>query len=129
MSSWERILAEDVAEGLPVICHGSEEDIATHKELHHLARIFYAGTNMIALRDAARRMNVEVEGATSAEESAVAEDVHVSLMTVETACSRRRIEVPDDDSSFLLRAQVSGLAAWSFFLLTELPLTAVAFCW
>jgi len=114
MSSWERILDEDVADGLPVICHGSEDHVATHKELHHLARIFYAGTNMIALRDAARRKSVEGEASQSAEEPAVEEDVHVSLMTVETACSRRRIEVPDDDSSFLLRAQVSDLAEYLF---------------
>lgn len=80
-------------EGLPlVVCrHMDEEHVAWHRELHHVAKIFYAGTNLISLRDASRK----------AEDTTVS----VGLLTVEVASARRRIEVPDDDSSFLLRAQ------------------------
>jgi len=117
MLSWERIVNdEDVAEGLPVVCRTkgvTEEDIVLQRDLHHIAGIFYAGTNMIALRDAARRRNVEAEGESSlAADSADVDGVQVSLMTVENACPRRRIKVPDDDSSFLLRAQVSIYSAY-----------------
>ena len=112
--SWERLAAEDgggggggVTEGVPMICRASNQEV--HADLHHLARIFYAGTNLMALRDAARRRSA---GSTIGESSVDATNeeggggVPVSLIVVETASPRRRIEVPDDDSSFLLRAQV-----------------------
>jgi PXA domain len=111
MESWERIVKGDADDGLPFVHRtrgASAENIAIHKELHHIAKIFYGNTNMLALRDAARRTSVEVEGGSQSLESQGADgSVHVSLMTVETVCQRRRIEIPDDDSSFLLRAQVS----------------------
>jgi len=43
-------------------------------------------------------------------------DEKVSLLTVEIVSSRRRIEVPDDDSSFLLRAQSRPLNPVSIHL-------------
>lgn len=63
---------------------------------------------MLAIRDAARRKSSAtaggVEGESQKSGSSAEAVQQVSLMTVETACPRRRIEVPDDDSSFLLRA-------------------------
>jgi hypothetical protein len=107
--SWET-LVHDNSEGLPIICRtkgSTEADMAWHKDLHHIARIFYTGTNLVATRDAARRKSsLETDGA-SQSDATDPEAVQTSLLTVETACPRRRIEVPDDDSSFLLRAQVS----------------------
>ena len=103
--SWERIMeADESAVDATLMVHRvkggvTDDDVAQQKELHHLARVFYAGTNMLALRNAARR---------TVDEDQQSNDVQVSLMTVETASSRRRFEVPDDDSSFLLRAQVSN---------------------
>lgn len=116
--SWERLAAEDsagVPEGVPMICRPGNQEV--HADLHHLARIFYAGTNLMALRDAARRRS----GSSAVGESSVdatneeGSGVPVSLIVVETACPRRRIEVPDDDSSFLLRAQVR-CCCYLFFL-------------
>jgi hypothetical protein len=68
----------------------SASEIELHQEVHNLARVFYNGTNFMSVRDAARKTGEKV-----------------SLLTVEVVSNRRRIEVPDDDSSFLLRAQVS----------------------
>lgn len=71
----------------------SAADVELHNEMHHLARIFHNGTNLITIRDAARKNT--------------GNDEKVGLLTLETISNRRRIEVPDDDSSFLLKAQVS----------------------
>jgi hypothetical protein len=112
LASWDRMVDGDSSEGLPVVHHrGSAEVNAAHKELHHIARIFYAGTNMIALRDAARRVSGDAGEATDSTTSTEISEEQVSLMTIETTCPRRRIEVPDDDSSFLLRAQPRPLNA------------------
>jgi hypothetical protein len=112
--SWKAILQQGDGEALPV-CRSkgvSQEDRNIHRELHHIAKLFYTGTNIIGIRDAARRKHSqEVEGqggqSLAAESLVGTDDILLSLITVETACPRRRIEVPDDDSSFLLRAQVS----------------------
>lgn len=81
----------------------SDAEIELHQELHNLARIFYTGTNYMCVRDAARKSGEKV-----------------SLMTVEVVSSRRRIEVPDDDSSFLLRAQVCADFAINVSFCTKL---------
>jgi hypothetical protein len=83
--------------------------MAWHKELHLIARIFYTGTNLVAIRDAARRKSSAETDSVSQSEATDPEAIQTSLLTLETACPRRRIEVPDDDSSFLLRAQVSTI--------------------
>jgi PXA domain len=130
LASWERLMNEEIygAEGynepLPIICsagnRNDEEHLVLHRELHHLARIFYTGTNMIAIRDASRRKSnptpIEGLGDASVESSSIDDLQQVSLVTVETACSRRRLEVPDDDSSFLLRAQVSFVLYRSIYV-------------
>ena len=111
MQSWQSIISQEDGEAYIPVCRTkgvSQECIALHRELHHISRIFYTGTNIVGIRDAARRKNSgQTEGASIAEASTSSDEVHLSLLTVETACPRRRIEVPDDDSSFLLRAQVS----------------------
>lgn len=94
----------------------SQEDAALHREMHHLSRIFYKGTNLIAIRDAARMKKSADNEDVSATGSETG-DGFVSLLIVETASPRRRIEVPDDDSSFLLRAQVGLEYSCCHFLL------------
>lgn len=113
MQSWEAMTRELDRDGspLPTICRSrgaTAADIALHKEMHHLARIFYGNTNLVGIRDAARRLSSDGGAGTASvsEGSDVTESVPVCLLTVETASQRRRIEIPDDDSSFLLRAQV-----------------------
>ena len=119
MQSWIGHLQEsgnlrDLEDG--IVSH-YENDLI-HKELHHLAKVFYNGTNLIAIRDASRRKiptdvgvaHTEEKSTEENEDSSPNEDL-LSLITVEIACPRRRIEVPDDDSSFLLRAQPRPLAA------------------
>ena len=112
MQSWANATRNDSA-GHQIICRlkgGSDAAIAAHRELHQVARIFYAGTNLIALRNGARRR--DPDSTKSAEGSDDSSDViPISLLTVEMACQRRRLEVPDDDSSFLLRAQPRPLNA------------------
>jgi hypothetical protein len=112
MQSWASATTNDSA-GHQIICRlkgGSDAAIAAHRELHQVARIFYAGTNLIALRNGARRKDIDstksVEGSDDSSEV-----IPISLLTVEMACQRRRLEVPDDDSSFLLRAQPRPLNA------------------
>ncbi|GAX25677.1 hypothetical protein FisN_15Lh046 [Fistulifera solaris] len=112
MRSWQLVITGDEKEYEP-ICRSrglSHEDATLHREMHNLSRIFYKGTNLIAIRDAARRKK-----SADNEEFSIAgtesDDGFVSLLTVETASPRRKIEVPDDDSSFLLRAQPKNLNA------------------
>jgi hypothetical protein len=116
MQSWERIVKEEMEGGLPVICRSrgtSKEDVALHKELHHIAMLFYYETVVLSIRDAARRTNVESENSSSSVMSSLDADrvVPFSLLTIEAACPKRRLEIPDDDSSFLLRGQPRVLNA------------------
>jgi hypothetical protein len=102
--SWASLKAD---ENLQTICRKSAlpSDIELHRELHNLSRMFYNGTNVMTIRDAARKSETTGQPQTKAD----GEQDKVSLLTVEMVSNRRRIEVPDDDSSFLLRAQVSAL--------------------
>jgi PXA domain len=77
-------------------------DFELHSELHNLVRLFSNGTNVLSIRDAARKSD-------DGEDDGKVGNEKVSLLTVETASGRRRLEVPDDDSSFLLRAQARKL--------------------
>lgn len=111
MQSWANATRNDSA-GHQIICRlkgASDAAIAAHREMHQVARIFYAGTNLIALRNGARRKDPDCSISEGGDEST--EVVPISLFTVEMACQRRRLEVPDDDSSFLLRAQPRPLNA------------------
>jgi len=116
MQSWVSSIQNDT-EIIQIVVRAkgaTPEDIAYHRELHHVARIFYAGTNIIGIRDAARsssadqqrqRLNTGDSVQSMDSLGSGIQSPEVSLLTVEMACARRRIEVPDDDSSFLLRAQ------------------------
>ena len=73
----------------------SSREYELHSEMHKLSRLFFNGTTVMTIRDAARKREKAYESL----------DEKVSLLTLEIASSKRRIEVPDDDSSFLLRAQ------------------------
>ena len=90
----------------------SEEDMEDHRDLHRLSRTFYSGTNMIVLKDGTRRKQSDASDTPSsdADTSRLDNEIEVdrvSLITVEMVGAKRRIEIPDDDSSFLIRAQVS----------------------
>jgi hypothetical protein len=109
MESWSSLFEDDIGEGL-LIVHSLKRtmggDLVIFTELHQLAKIFYTGTNIVAIRDAARRRSSREIDTASQSESSDSGSVPLTLLTVEMACPKRRIEVPDDDSSFLLRAQV-----------------------
>ena len=110
MQSWDRMVKEEMEGGLPVICRSrgtSKEDVGLHKELHHIAMLFYYETVVLSIRDAARRANFEPENSSSSVVSSLDSDrvTPFSLLTIEAACPKRRLEIPDDDSSFLLRGQ------------------------
>jgi hypothetical protein len=79
------------------------EDFELHQEIHHLARLFFNQTMILTIRDAARRTNVDDTN------MGAGVNEKVSIMTLEVASARRKVEVPDDDTSFLLRAQARPL--------------------
>ena len=108
LQSWLSLFSNEGDDASLIV---SRSNGAQHRELHHLAKIFYTGTNLISIRDASRRKGSRDSEAGSQSEASVSEETHVALLTVETASPRRRIEVPDDDSSFLLRAQPRPLSA------------------
>ena len=64
-----------------------------HRELHHLSRYFYSSTNEIS-----------IEPCTIGDAQSISQSA--ANVIVKAISSRRKIEVPDEDSSFLLRAQV-----------------------
>lgn len=100
LRAWETTKADDSIMTVLRKTAIKKIDLELHRELHRLAFVLSNGTSSMSIRDAARKTdpdNDEASNSTSNEK--------VSLLTVETAAARRRIEVPDDDSSFLLRAQ------------------------
>jgi hypothetical protein len=117
MLSWLRQFDDTADEALPIIGRqkgATAADTAAHRELHHIARIFYSSTNVIAIRDAARKKatsEVDMSGSQSSPDASEAMVTPMALLTLETASPRRRIEIPDDDSTFLLRAQPRPLNA------------------
>ena len=68
-----------------------EKDIMMHRELHHLSRCFYSSTNEIRIEPCSSGDNQSPSSSTA-------------NITVKGVGTRRMIEVPDEDSSFLLRA-------------------------
>lgn len=100
LRAWETTKADD---GIMTVIRRTatkKMDLELHRELHKLAFVLYNGTSLTTIRDAARKSDAD-----QSQDSNAVSDEKVSLLTVETALTRRRIEVPDDDSSFLLRAQ------------------------
>ncbi len=74
----------------------SEKHFAQHRELHNLAKCFYFNTNALILRAESRKIVSNTEDETA--------PIEASLV-LETITSRRKTSIPEDDSSFLLRAQ------------------------
>jgi hypothetical protein len=103
MRSWDAQTADETVQTIHRKA-APKADVELHHELHNLSRIFYNGTNVMTMRDAARKSDSD-EGRSQSEAGGIHQG-KVSLLTVEMVSNRRRIEVPDDDSSFLLRAQV-----------------------
>jgi PXA domain len=117
MQSWDRMVREEMEGGLPIVYRSrgsSKDDAVLHKELHHIAMLFYYETVLLSIRDASRRANVEADiGSHHSVVSSLDSDriTPFSLLTVEAVCPKRRLEIPDDDSSFLLRGQPRVLNA------------------
>jgi len=112
--SWQHVSDSMTDQSLKIVHRvkgADEEDMENHRDLHRLSRNFYSGTNTIGLKDGTRRKHPEANDSASkdADASGPADEgevVRVSLLTVEMVGTKRRIEIPDDDSSFLIRAQV-----------------------
>ena len=66
-----------------------DKDVMMHRELHHLSRFFYTNSN-----------EIRIEPCSPGGDRKTAANV-----TVKAVGLRRKVEVPDEDSSFLLRAQ------------------------
>jgi len=84
------------------VCCDSSREI--HRDLHYFSRVIYSSTVSIVIEE-----KVGISGQTN--------------FLIETVSARRMLEVPDDDSSFLLRAQVRdksfffiGLKTWLYNL-------------
>ena len=73
-----------------------DKDIMMHKELHHLSRLFYSSTSELRIEPCS------IGDDESRPDSA-------ANLTLKSVGLRRKIEVPDEDSSFLLRAHARPL--------------------
>jgi len=74
-----------------------DKDIMMHRELHHLARFFYSNTN-----------EVHIDPCSLGDEKK-SQLGSAGNITVKAVGARRKIEVPDEDSSFLMRANARPL--------------------
>ena len=83
-----------------------DKDTMMHRELHHLARYFLSNISHIRIE------SCSFDNMESSESAA-----NVILRAVS---SRRKVEVPDEDSSFLLRAQVSHILTRNLFVVDPL---------
>jgi hypothetical protein len=83
---------------LEMICRSkrSPENFLEHRDLHNLAKGFYSNTTAICLR----HINLD----TVSSESNDCKPIK-TLLVMESITTRRKWSIPDDDSSFLLRAQ------------------------
>ena len=92
MESWHKETSG--REKLDMVCRSkgaNEKDTLLQRELHHLARFFYSNTNEIMIDPCSGDASIVAGSAAN--------------VTVKSIAPRRKIEVPDEDSSFLLRAQ------------------------
>ena len=74
-----------------------DKDAMVHRELHHLSRFFYSYTS---------EMHIEPCPMLDAESGSSEPAANIAVKGVS---SRRKLEVPDEDSSFLLRVQAKPL--------------------
>jgi len=129
MESFARVNAEILATNkasIEMVCRSrviTDKHIMDHRELHNLVKIFHLNTVALVLQhvkasrkeekselkkhDNTDRLKVphdDVERAKSDIRSVGVPKMATALM-MESMSPRRKMEVPDDDSSFLLRAQ------------------------
>lgn len=93
MDSWHKETSD--REKLDMVCRSkgaTERDALLQRELHHLARFFYSNTNELMIEPCSTGDASTVAGSSA-------------NVTVKSIAPRRKIEVPDEDSSFLIRAQ------------------------
>ena len=94
----------------------TDKHLMIHRDLHSLAKCFLSSSNTLRITSSTNlehtgilssnqddETNSKINGEIINTTSEVSCDV--ASLTVETIPSKRKIEVPDDDSSFLLRAQ------------------------
>ena len=96
-ASWSREIKD--RKKLDFVCRTKgikDKDIMMHRELHHLSRFFYSNTN-----------EVRIEPCPFGDDQSLSDSA--ANITVKAVGSRRKIEVPDEDSSFLLRAHARPL--------------------
>jgi len=129
MESFARVNAETMAANrasIEMICRSravTDKHIMDHKELHNLVKLFYSNTVALVLQnvkasrkeeksDLKKRDNTETvktpkEGVEIKKRDIRSIDAHkmATVLMMESMSLRRKMEVPDDDSSFLLRAQ------------------------
>jgi len=72
----------------------SKDHFLQHRDLHNLAKGFYSNTTRLLLN----HFNVDTAGGDG-------DNATHTLLTIENVTTRRKWAIPDDDSSFLLRAQ------------------------
>ncbi len=73
-----------------------DKDILLHREVHHLSRCFYSNSNEIRIEPCSSIDNQFISGSTA-------------NITIKGVGARRIIEIPEEDSSFLLRASSKPL--------------------
>jgi len=75
----------------------SEDHFLQHRDLHNLAKGFYSNTTLLTLD----HFNVDTVGSGGGDGA----NKTKTLLTMDNVTTRRKWAIPDDDSSFLLRAQ------------------------
>lgn len=75
-----------------------DKDAMVHRELHRLSRFFYSYTSEMRIEPCPM---IDAESGSS--------ELEAANIAVKGVSSRRKLEVPDEDSSFLLRVQAKPL--------------------
>jgi hypothetical protein len=98
MESFEKLKSSPASRiHVEMICRShvaSDNHFTEHRDLHAMAKSFYYNTNMIALK--------HIKPNDSSNEQ--------TMLLFESVTGKRKLEIPDDDSSFLLRAQPRPLS-------------------
>jgi hypothetical protein len=122
--SWHKETME--REKLDLVCRSkgvTEKDQLMHRELHHLSRFFYSNTCELMVEpcsvgeagtqsESAANITVKAIGKAMCNVDSILsrtfffQFIQISSHYILQTAPRRKIEVPDEDSSFLLRAQV-----------------------
>ena len=101
MDSFEKMNSSSTSRThVEMICRSritSQSHFSEHRDLHALAKSFFYNTNMIALK----HIKPSVDGDSSKEQT---------MLLFENVAEQQKLDLPDDDSSFLLRAQPRPLS-------------------